>query len=196
MNPSHIEQEARETYRYAKLDSREPAKMLDLARKVLGPSGVQTVPVNALPCDGYLAKVHGEPRIYLRSGLSEERRRFVIGHELGHHILGIDSSTRDNEEACDRFAAALVAPREAFDLALRIGGPDYAKLAKWFSTTESCAALRFGEVTDTPLALVAPGRVRIRGAEFAWPEKMRGPGLRASRLNDGSRRFAVVACCH
>lgn len=192
MNLPDIEQEARETYRVAGFDSREPAKMLDLARCILGPSGVQTVPFNALPSDGFLAQVNGERRIYLRHGLSEKRRRFVIGHELGHYILGIDSSKRENEEFCDRFSAALIAPREAFELALGIAdGPNYTKLATMFSTTESCTALRFGEVTDTPVALVTPQRTRVRGAQFNWPSKMNGPGLHSSKLRDGSGRFAV-----
>jgi hypothetical protein len=175
-------------------DDSEAPKVLALARRVLGgPGTVLTVHARALPGDACLATVNGQRRIYLRSGLESRRLRWAVAHELGHLALELDSSTRENEDACDAFAAALLLPRRAFQLALRETGVSYTKLARWFVTTESCAALRFGEVTDVPLMLVAPARVRTRGAEFAWPPDMsrRPPGLRRATLRDDRRRVAL-----
>lgn len=165
----------------------EPPRILDVARRVTG-NPVEVVPFRALPGDGQLARVRGEPRIYVRGKLSPQRLRWVVAHELGHLALGLDSSTRENEDAADAFAAALLLPRRAFQSALREVGVSYSKLARWFATTESCAALRFGEVTDTPIALLAPERVRVRGAEFEWPEGWRGGGVEQTRLRDDRRR--------
>jgi len=176
-------------------DTSEAPRVLALARRVLGGAGtVLTVHARALPGDAALATVNGERRIYLRSGLSPLRQRWAVAHELGHLALELDSSTRENEDACDAFAAALLLPRRAFQVALRETGVSYTKLAQWFVTTESCAALRLGEVTDVPLALVAPSRTRVRGAEFGWPLELRAgriPGVRRATLRDDRRRVAL-----
>ena len=187
-----IEDEARVLLRSAGIADDAPFRMQDLVRAHLGPDGIRFVPVRAIPSEGALARVHGDWKIYLRKGLSHEETRFVLGHELAHWALGLDSSSQENEDTCDSLAAALVAPRNAFARALReTGRLSYTRLARWFVTTESCAALRFGEVTDTPLALVAPGRTRIRGAEFEWPGGWSGPGIKRAKLKDDARRIAV-----
>jgi hypothetical protein len=177
-------------------DSEAP-RVLDLARRVLGDSGaLVTVHARALPGDACLVVVRGQRRIYLRRGLDPARQRWAVAHELGHVALGLDSSSRANEDACDAFAAALLLPRRAFQSALRQTGLSYTKLARWFVTTESCAALRLGEVTDVPLALVAPSRTRVRGAEFGWPAELtsgRIQGVRRATLRDDRRRVALRA---
>lgn len=178
--------------RYGEGDG-EPPRVVDLAKRVLG-VGVQVVHARALPGDGALVNLLGERRIYVRRGLSPERLRWAVAHELGHHALGIDSSTSDNEDACNAFAAALLAPSRAFRAALAETGPSYTRLARWFLTSESCAALRLGEVTGCPLALLAPARVRVRGAEFSWPEDLRGSRpakVRRATLRDDQRRVVL-----
>ncbi|MHB1464098.1 MAG: helix-turn-helix domain-containing protein [Thermoleophilia bacterium] len=47
-----------------------------------------------------------------RSGLSGERQRLNLAHELGHLVLDVDSGL-DEEKAVFRFAAALLAPAES-----------------------------------------------------------------------------------
>jgi len=177
-------------------DGSEAPRVLELARRVLGGrDGVVAVPGRALPGDGALVRVRGRVQIYVKSGISTERVRWVVAHELGHLALGLDSSSRANEDACDAFAAALLLPRQAFGAALAEVGPSYAKLARWFVTTESCAALRLGEVTGVPLALITPKRIRTRGAEFSWPADLsrRVPGLKRATLRDDRRRVALRA---
>jgi hypothetical protein len=196
MTLDEIEGEAALLLRQGGQDDGGPPRVLELARAALGPGGIEAVPHRALPGDGCLATVQGERRIYVRTGLSPLRLRWVVAHELGHLSLCLDSSSRQNEDACDAFAAALLLPRRGFQVALREVGANYSKLARWFVATESCVALRLGEVTDVPLALVAPARVRTRGAEFAWPADLRAarmPGVRRATLRDDRRRVVMRA---
>ncbi|HSC85857.1 MAG TPA: ImmA/IrrE family metallo-endopeptidase [Polyangiaceae bacterium] len=193
MTLAMIEGEARWMLRRAGIEDDEPPPILELARRVVG-LRVEQVPHRALPGDGQLATLHGERRIYVRTGLPPARLRWAIAHELGHLALSLDSGSPENEDLANAFAAALLAPRRAYQLALNETGPSYTRLARWFITSESCAALRFGEVTDTPLALVAPTRVRVRGAEFCWPLEptvARIPGVRRATLRDDKRRTAM-----
>ncbi len=195
MNRIDVEAEARVVLGLADSPSEAPP-LESLARAVLGPHAVQTVPPSALPSDACLVRVLGERRIVLRTGLDPVRRRFAIAHELGHHVLGLDSSSRENEELCDAFAAALVAPGDTFRRAVATLGLDLPALARLFGSTESLVALRLGEVTGAPVALVAPGRVRIRGVDYGWPpaaelRRKRLPGVTKVRLRDDARRLAL-----
>src|SRR5690606_30327780 len=106
-----------------------------------------------------LAVVEGERRIYVRRGLSAARQRFAVAHELAHWALGLLSGS-EAEARCDALAACLVAPRRAFQRALR-DTDCYGELAELFGSTESCVALRLGEVTGEPVALVTPSSVRV-----------------------------------
>lgn len=49
---------------------------------------------------------------------SVERRRFTLAHELGHMVMAI-ADDLDEEKACQRFASALLMPRE--DLLFEVG---------------------------------------------------------------------------
>jgi hypothetical protein len=196
-----IEAEATWTLSRLGFDDSGPPPVLELARRILGGSKpVDAVPHRALRGDGQLARVGDERRIYVRSGLTPARLRWAIAHELGHFVLGVDSSSRENEAAADAFAAAITVPRRAFEGALLETGSSYRKLAEWFATTESCVALRWSEVTREPLALVTPLSVRTRGDDFGWPaeaairalaQKSRAPGVRKARLSDDRRRVAL-----
>lgn len=193
MDLADLEGEAALALRRAGQESDEPPCILEVARRLTG-RAVEVASFRALPGDGCLVRVRGEPQIYVRGQLTPQRLRWVVPHELGHLALGLDSSTRENEDAADAFAAALLLPRRAFQIALQETGVSYSKLARWFATTESCAALRFGEVTSTPLALVAPVRVRVRGEGFGWPLKLHGariPGVKRTVLRDDRRRVAM-----
>lgn len=169
MTIGDFDRAAETLYRAAGLDVGEPACPLALARALLGPGNVRTAPLHALPGDAAITKVNGSWRIYLREGTPPRRARFAICHELSHWTLGVDRSERD----CDRLAAALIAPRAAFLRAAKACGPRLTKLAALFSASESCMALRLGEVTLDPVALVTRDEVRIRGVVFGWPSEAR-----------------------
>lgn len=192
MNLEDIEGEAGSVFSQTRLDSCEVPNFHTLTLRLLG-RAPEIVPISAVPGDACLAVVNGESRIFLRKGLSKSRARFAVAHELAHFVLGIDSTDRDNEDACDALAACLVVPRRAFRLALG-ENMKWRELAEKFHASESCVALRYGEVTDVPLALIAPSRVRVRGAEFVWPANFAPRrGIKRSRLEDDRRRTVVRA---
>lgn len=58
------------------------------------------------------------PVIVGSASKSVERRRFTLAHELGHMVMAIDGDL-DEEKACQRFASALLMPRE--DLLFEVG---------------------------------------------------------------------------
>jgi hypothetical protein len=200
MKYGDIERLAADLIGRSRLDGTAPISPLTLAEKLLGPGAIRRVPPRCLPAGAALVRVHGDWRIYLASDLPPKPLRFAVCHELAHWALGDAATGSELERLCDALAAALLAPREAFLRVLRDTGPRLPALARRFETTETCVALRLGETTGAPLALVAPSVVRVRGAGFAWPsereiralaQRARLPGLRKARLRDDPARVAL-----
>ena len=64
--------------------------------------------------DGLSTIINEQPIIVISSKWPGDRQRFNLVHELGHYLLGNRlSSKMDEEQACNRFAAAFLFPREA-----------------------------------------------------------------------------------
>lgn len=64
--------------------------------------------------DGLSEIVNNIPVIVLLDGIKDgARQRFTIAHELGHLILNINNNELDEEKLCNRFASALLMPKEA-----------------------------------------------------------------------------------
>lgn len=64
--------------------------------------------------DGLSEIVNGIPVIVLLDSIKDgARQRFTIAHELGHLILNINDDKLDEEKLCNRFASALLMPKEA-----------------------------------------------------------------------------------
>lgn len=64
--------------------------------------------------DGLSEIVNNIPVIVLLDGIKDgARQRFTIAHELGHLILNINNNELDEERMCNRFASALLMPKEA-----------------------------------------------------------------------------------
>ncbi len=64
--------------------------------------------------DGLSEIVNNIPVIVLLKGIKDgARQRFTIAHELGHLILDIKNKELDEEKLCNRFASALLMPKEA-----------------------------------------------------------------------------------
>lgn len=149
---------------------------------------------------GRLSMANDRHVIAIRRGLPFPIEEHTIGHELGHWILQREGlSPLDVEGACDYIGAAIQAPRDLF---ARVAHLSIRELARDFSITETSAALRVGEVTGRPVAVVAPERLRTRGEAFDWPpeESLRRssrraqlPGLAKTRIFDAARRFALMA---
>jgi hypothetical protein len=192
---------AEAAYAEAKLDAERPG-VVRLARALLGPDAVQRGP-RPVASPAALFRVGDAWRILIARSLPRAYALFAVGHELGHWLLRRHGVQVDDEErAADYLGGALLAPRRAFIAARRAVGDDLAELAEAFSTTETGAALRLGEVIEQPLAVVAPQRVRVRGPEsWVWPDESTlrrwarrpAPGLRKVRLTDDPRRVVLDA---
>ena len=190
---------ARWIYERAGFDPSEPPGPSKLA-KALGLK-VATAPKRGAWGHGCLVRLGGEWSIWLAPKLPVEHRAFAVAHELAEWSF----RQRDDEATealCDATAAAILAPRSFFAAQLERGLPDFSSLAAAFRTTESCVALRLGEVTGRPLALVSPGLVRVRGDDWSWPDAdavrraAKAPerhGLTLVRLTDDRRRVVLLA---
>jgi hypothetical protein len=184
-------------YRLAGENPLEPTGGAVLARLLLGADSVRRAPIAR---EGALLHVDGAYRIYIRPGLSASQANFVTAHELAEWHFRHEKH-EDIEHACDRLAAAICAPWMAFRHAVRAVGYDLPELAEGFHISESCAALRIGEVVGTPVALVSPKRVRVRGGAWGWPPpntirrlaKAAPAPLRSIAVRDQPRRAMVVA---
>ncbi|MDX2053170.1 MAG: ImmA/IrrE family metallo-endopeptidase [Polyangiaceae bacterium] len=148
-----------------------------------------------------LITVNGAPRIYVRASLPPVRRRWALAYELAKWWLTRASlKPEEASEAALGIAASLLIPRTSFFRAQSVVGEKSAPLAEHFGVSESCLVLRESELTERPLALVAPLTVRVRGAGFHWPEekelrelaeKPRISGVKKARLKDDTRRVAL-----
>lgn len=190
---------ARWLYELAGFSEGEPVGPRKLA-KALG-VGVEVAPRRGLWKDATMTTVLGKRVIWLAPRLSPERTTFAICHELAEWAM---AQRRDEgiEGLADAAAAAILAPRQLFREALGALGSDLPRLAHEFRTTETCVALRIGEVTAEPVALVSPQLVRVRGEDWCWPGEQeirrlsRTDGaqlLRVVRLTDDSRRVFLRA---
>jgi len=200
MDRCELEAIADVAYAWAHVDLMHPS-VIAVARALLGPHAVirGLRPRHASAC---LTRVRDNWRIVVSRSLPRAYALFFVGHELAHWLMDLCGvKNDDNEEAAaDYLAAALLAPRETFRAALRELGEDLPALANVFHVTETCAALRLGEVTGQPLAVVTPHRVHVRGPEeWVWPDEMTlrawtrktPPGVRSTRLTDDPRRVVL-----
>jgi len=104
-----------------------------------------------------------------------ERRRFTISHELGHFLMPLhganaqcakadmgvlttESPNRAREAEANRFAAALLMPREIFLLDMRrLGDAEIehiVKLASDYEVSKQAAARRYTSLCDDPCAVI------------------------------------------
>ena len=194
MDQADIEGAARFCYQLAGLDGDEAASPLTVASRLAG-TRVPVIRTDGIRAAAALARVGSEWRIYIRRGLSRRAKLWLVWHEVAELALRLERyECADVEECADRLAAAMRMPARAFRLAVRTCGDDWSELAEAFDVAETSAALRWGEVFDEPLALVAPRReLRTRGAPWVWPDVSRAtpPGARRDVLRDDARRSVV-----
>jgi len=188
---------ARWIYERAGADMAEPPGPSALARALRIP--VLISPKRAAWGHGCLVRLSGSWQIWLAPRLPDVDKSFAVAHELAEWATR-HGTTRDVEALCNATAAAVLAPRAAFAAAID-DEPGFSALALAFRTTESCVALRFGEVTGRPLALVSPALVRVRGEEWTWPDadeirrlvRRTTAGARVIRLVDDPQRSVILA---
>lgn len=201
MDVAFLEGLAVATYEEAGRDPADPISMFRLARLLHGPDAI--VRAASMMSNAANFKHHGKHRFALKAGLSPQRSNHVLGHELGHPILAREGYTEpDLELACDYLGGALMAPRPAVRQLRFSFGDDYQEISEAVCATHTWAALRVAEVTRTPTVVVAPHSVRVRGAEWGWPEsedqirrlaKRPVHGVRLVRLTDERRRVVMTA---
>ena len=184
-------------------DARHPPGARAVVRHHLGADAIIRVS-GLIGAPAELAMVHGEFRIALRQRIGPEAERWFLLHELGEwRLKQLDYREDDIELVAEAIAAALVLPREAYRIELREHGRHFRSLARAFLTPETAAALRLGEVTGEPVAVIAPARIRVRGDEdWVWPpeEQLRWiaaarqmpPGVRRVVLTDDRRRRVLM----
>lgn len=192
---------ARWIYDLAEADMTSPGNPVTLAKAV----GVEVLPAprRGLWGDATLTKVGGRPVIWTAPRVPAVRLRFAVAHELAEWAMRARGND-DIEDLCNATAAAVLVPAGVFREALAAFGADLPALSRVFKVTETCAALRIGETTAEPIALVSPQLVRVRGDEWGWPSadeirrlsrsKADPLALRLVRLTDDDRRvFLRVA---
>ncbi len=110
-------EEAANNFRnYIKISSRQPISDLINILENLGIVIIQIKNSNNLfdDFDGLSEIVNNIPVIVLLDGIKDgARQRFTIAHELGHLLLDINSKDIDEEKLCNRFASALLMPKDA-----------------------------------------------------------------------------------
>lgn len=127
-----------------------------------------------------------------------ERLVFAVAHELAEWVLG-SRADETTEALCDAAAAAIVAPRDAFLDWHADVGDDLPALAAAFRVTETCMAMRIGEVTGRPVIVVAPDHAHVRGEAWEWGDlvalrsRALPRGVERVRLTDAPRRIVVSA---
>ncbi len=196
------EVEVRGLLRSTGRDDDAPPIALELAADLLGDGApVYVVPATEVWGDGEVEEIApGRWRIFVRENLSPEQFLFTVYHEIAewhvHRLRLRFDHFLEKERVCDAIAAALVAPQRAFRAALRDHGEDFAELAEDFLATETCMALRLGEVEHVPVCVLSEGGVRrVRGPAWTWPQDpttASGPGLRRARLRDRGERLALI----
>lgn len=168
MTPGEIDLAAEQVIALAGYEKWDVTPAIDVGLGWLGDNGVVFVPglpVAERVCfDGAIAQVQ------LRAGEPDPVSQWDCGHALGHVAAkrfgwGLEGS--ELEQACDLFAAAVLMPRLPYAAALHEFGEDWAELAVVFAVTETAAALRAGEVTGRPIAVVGPLTARGRG-DATW----------------------------
>jgi len=141
----------------------------------------------------YAAPPLGGPAVLLNSRLDELTMRHTAAHELGHHVLGHDSTTDeradpdranlggswpDEEKLAETFAAWFLMPLPAVRTAIRragIGSPakpeDVHQIACWLGTTFAGTARHL-----VNLRILAPDRAATLVGEW----RARNPAIRAA----------------
>jgi len=201
MEPFEIEGAALEFYRRAGVDPERPIGVLRLLM-ACPDIDVEFCPRLHRPAKLIVAP-DGRMRIQLRSTDSAIALSWRAGHETGEALLVRSRCVSPHiEQYADNLAGAIVAPMPALRALRARAGSDFARIAGALRTSQTIAALRYGEVFDEPLAVILPGRVKRRGPVDGLPSDaelrriVRAGGCREALvvpLADARARSVVIA---
>lgn len=179
----------------------DDAGPLALAFALLGPSALLVRPRLS---EGAVYRAEVD-QIWVRRGLGPQAASYLVAHELAErHMVrtGMELSGDDRDAFADAVAARLVAPRRIVRQVLRACGDDHVLVARELRTSQTIALVRLAEETRRPLVAVLPGRLIVRGSDFAWgdPHSVhrleRGPlpeGVERRHITDARRRWGLLA---
>lgn len=153
--------------------------------------------------------------ILVAKGRSDQRRRFSIGHELGHFLIPthsprpghpfecsladlhlVDTREKDRrrriEAEANRFAAVLLMPRREVRKAMTSSGPDLAeilRLAREFGVSKEAMARSYIEAQHEAIAVLVLDRGRLarvyRHSDLPWIETSVGKPVPADSVASG-----------
>jgi hypothetical protein len=115
------------------------------------------------------ARLGAGKTIWVQRVIQPRKAIFDVSHELAAYMLRewqyLEADLEDRE---NRLAACLLLPRPHVIRTLReVPWKGVRQFAKTLRVSDACAALRLGEATGDPVALIERQRVRLRGAP--WP---------------------------
>lgn len=194
---AEIDRLALELLREAKANPARPVNVNRLVLQLIG-TRLRSAPMRT-GREGALVRVRDEWRVYLSDTLPLPRARWVAAHEVAHWAFR-RCGREVSERACDALGAALVAPVPLYD-AVRKRTHDVRTVADAMGTTMSVAALREGEVTGRPVALVASSKIVLRGRTWGWPDereirrvaRVGAAHIVRVRIDDEPDRIALMA---
>lgn len=125
-------------------------------------------------CLGMTIRINGNIGVMVSSNIPEEgKKTFTAAHELGHVVIPSHakmnsfkctsndlwgSSKNPQEVEANQFAAEWLMPREIFKVSCRKLEPDFENISKLgyeYNVSLTAAAMRFVEVTDYEVVMVA-----------------------------------------
>ena len=156
-------------------------------------------------CEANLLGYGDKGIVTITTGVSPERRRFSIAHEVGHweqhrgqsfacrvEERALDKAAKTKEREADDYASSLIMPTDLFKEAIRSskGGvaiPAINALAAMFKASFPAAAIRFVELSGEPVVLIFNGTDANRGRWWSSRSKRVPEHLWLSRnLSDDS----------
>ena len=195
LEPFEYETAANGLFRRAKVELDDPPGTIALARRLFGDDAVREAWHDGLVDGAKLVYENGRPRIYVRRYIDHALRNYLVGHEVAEWALDCAGYCEDDRErAANAIGAALLLPRRAFLRSFRDHGFDLAELAAQYVAPWGAVALRVGETTDTPVALVTQSRVHRRDPHNELPRDLDLKRLARQTL-DPWDSLAFVACC-
>lgn len=192
------------------------------AKALLKKAGISDLPVNPASiaqglgidvveddCEGYsgmLLVVDGQALISVKAGIREQsRKRFTVGHELGHFVIPEHITKENNSFRCtdkdinnfdrkggkefeaNEFAAELLMPEDLFRKRIKLKSLSYAlleDLTSEFETSLTATGIRFVELSgDYALVCCENSCIKwfFKGEEFPFFLRAKG-----DRLSDDS----------
>ena len=143
-------------------------------------------------CEATLIGYGDKGIVTVTTGVSPERRRFSIAHEVGHweqhrgqnftcrvEERALDKAVKTKEREADDYASSLMMPTDLFKEAIRSskGGvaiPAISALAATFKASFPAAAIRYVELSGEPVMLIFNGSGLHHG-RWWWSRSKRVP---------------------